>query len=126
MILLSPPRLRRLAMAWSLLGAGVLAGCSTMDRSVALVDEPVVEVPVGEAADVPAPVLAEALLRAGLSRTQILTEGPAIRNALATNGGAQVREDKLVIALLAVHDGQLIVTSRERGTFMVPLGAPSS
>lgn len=114
------------ALAGLLLFGAVLAGCSTMDRSVALTDDPVIEVPVGEAADVPADVLAEALLRAGLTRERILTEGPSIRNKLATTGGAQVRDDKLVSALLAVHDGKLMVTSRERGTFVLPLGAPAS
>ena len=68
-----------------------------------------------------AEVLAEAMLRAGFDREAILEHGPAIRNALATAGSAQVTEGHIVDALFAVHAQQLYVTSRTRGTFVRPL-----
>jgi len=100
-----------------------LSGCTTaIDRSVALSTEPVTAISVGEATAVSAYDLAEAMLRAGFTREDILRYGPAIHDALATSGGAQVREGQIVSALFAVHSDQLYVTSRTRGTFVQPLG----
>jgi phage FluMu protein gp41 len=99
----------------------VLSGCASIDRSVALTQEIVTPITVGEAAAISAHDLAEAMLRAGFSREQILRDGPAVRNALATSGGAQLRSGKMVEALFAVHGDRLYVTSRTRGTFVQPL-----
>ena len=63
------------------------------------------------------------MLRAGFDREAILEHGPAIRNALATGGSAQVTEGPIVDALFAVHAQQLYVTSRTRGTFVRPLAS---
>jgi hypothetical protein len=99
-----------------------LSGCTTIDRSMALSYEIVTPITVGDAAAISAYDLAEAMLRAGFSRDQILRDGPAVRNALATSGGAQLRSGKMVEALFAVHGDRLYVTSRTRGTFVQPLG----
>ena len=109
------------------LGAAVIAatlalsGCASIDRSIALTKQSVMPITVGEVTAVSAHDLAEAMLRAGFSREQILRDGPAVRNALATSGGAQLRSGKLVEALFAVHGDRLYVTSRTRGTFVQPL-----
>jgi hypothetical protein len=87
-----------------------------------MVSEAVTAIPVGESASVSAYDLAEAMLRAGFSREQILKDGPGVRNALATSGGAQIRQGKFVAALFSVHSGRLFVTSRTRGTFVQTLG----
>lgn len=98
-----------------------LSGCASIDRSIALTKQSVMPITVGEVTAVSAHDLAEAMLRAGFSREQILRDGPAVRNALATSGGAQLRSGKLVEALFAVHGDRLYVTSRTRGTFVQPL-----
>ena len=71
------------------------AGCASLDRSVALAEQVVTPIAVGDASDVSAYDLAEAMLRAGFTRQQILKDGPAIHNALAKSGGAQVRYGKV-------------------------------
>ncbi|MFP4191639.1 MAG: hypothetical protein ACLFU6_06155 [Candidatus Hydrogenedentota bacterium] len=102
------------------LGVSLLAsmGCATVDRNMAVAKQTVTPLTTGDAADLPAEVLAEAMLRAGFGREAILEHGPAIRNALATGGSAQVTEGPIVDALFAVHGQQLYVTSRTRGTFV--------
>ena len=100
-----------------------LGGCGTIDRSVALSTEPVTAIVVGDPTAVSAEDLAAAMLRAGFTREEILRNGPAVHAALATSGGAQMREGQLVRALFAVHSDRLYVTSSTRGTFVQPLGA---
>jgi hypothetical protein len=112
---------RRLLGAAAITAFLALSGCATIDRSVALTQESVTPITVGDAAAISAHDLAEAMLRAGFSREQILRDGPVVRNALATSGGAQLRSGKLVEALFAVHGDRLYVTSRTRGTFVLPL-----
>ena len=100
-----------------------LGGCATSgDTSIALATEPVIAVSVGEARFVPAYDLADAMLRAGFTRNEILLHGPAVHTALATSGGAQVRKGKQVSAIFAVYGDRLYVTSLARGTFTRPLG----
>jgi hypothetical protein len=108
-------------LATAALVALSLGGCATMDRSMAIAEQTVTPVTVGDSADVPAYDLAEAMLRAGFTADQIVGEGPAIRHAIATSGGAQVRYDHVAEALFAVHGQDLYVTSRTRGTFTQPL-----
>lgn len=98
-----------------------LAACTTVDENITRTTETVTSITVGEATEVSAFDLAEAMLRAGFTREQILQHGAAVRNALAKSGGAQVRDGKMVGALFSIHSGQLYVTSRSRGTFMQPL-----
>ncbi len=98
-----------------------LQGCAAVDRNVRLTEEIVTPISVGEAEEVSADDLAEAMLRAGFTPQQILDHGADVHYALATGGGAQVRQDKLVQAVFAVHSRKLYVTSRTRGTFVLPL-----
>jgi hypothetical protein len=103
-----------------------LGGCSaTMDRSVLLATEPVVAVSVGEQAFVSAFDLAQAMLRAGFTRDEVLKLGPSVHSALATSGGAQVRQNKQVSAIFAVYGDRLYVTSLARGTFAMQMGLVS-
>jgi hypothetical protein len=99
-----------------------LAGCTTMDQSVALATQPVMAIAVGDARAVSADDLASAMVGAGFVKDDILRYGPDVEQALATSGGAQVRQNKMVDALFAVHGDKLYVTSRTRGTFVMPLG----
>jgi hypothetical protein len=116
------PRSRGGFAVAALIAAGLaLGGCASVDRSVALTQEVETPITVGDAASISAHDLAEAMLRAGFTREQILRDGPAVRNALATSGGAQLRSGKMVEALFAVHGDRLYVTSRTRGTFVQPL-----
>ena len=98
-----------------------LAACTTVDENITRTTETVTAITVGEATEVSALDLAQAMLKAGFTRQQILQHGAAVRNALAKSGGAQVRDGKMVGALFSIHSGQLYVTSRSRGTFMQPL-----
>jgi hypothetical protein len=117
----APRRLGRLAAAAALAASLALSACASIDRSVALSEAAVVPITAGEAADVPAAALAEAMLRAGFTPEEIIRHGPALHNALATSGGAQVRQARVVSAVFAIHSDALYVTSRTRGTFMQPL-----
>jgi hypothetical protein len=113
--------------AWLRIGAVAfaaltLSACASMDRSVALTEDVVVPFAVGDATDVPADALAEAMLRAGFTPEAVLAHGVAVHHALATSGGAQVRQNDMVEAMFAIHAGQLYVTSRTRGTFIQQIG----
>lgn len=118
---LRPSRYRLVA---SVVIAALLSGCATtMDRSIAIAEQIVTPVTVGDPTNVSALDLAEAMLQAGFTPEQILEDGPSIRDALALSGGAQVRYDQVAQALFAVHSQQLYVTSRDRGTLTIPLRA---
>jgi hypothetical protein len=99
--------------------AAALTACATtkFDSNIALTNQAVTPIVVGDASDVPAIVLASAMMRAGFTDEQILREGPGVRTALATSGGAQVRDEQSILALFSVQNGLLYVSSRERGTF---------
>ncbi len=99
----------------------ILAGCASVDRNIAMTREPVTGIVSGEATNVSAADLAEAMVRAGFTREQILAQGPSIRQSLATQGGAQVRDGKVVGAMFSIHADKLYVTSRTRGTFVQTL-----
>jgi hypothetical protein len=111
-----------LPIAAAIIAAVALSACASMDRSVALTEDVVVPFTAGDATDVPADALAEAMLRAGFTPEAVLAHGVAVHHALATSGGAQVRQNDVVEAMFAVHAGQLYVTSRMRGTFVQKLG----
>ena len=100
------------------------AGCASVDRSVALVELAVVPFTAGEAGSVSPDEMTEAMLRAGFTPEQVLDHGPAIASALASSGAAQVRSGDVIEALFAIFSSNLYVTSRTRGAFMQPLGAP--
>lgn len=99
----------------------MLSGCATTDQSLVLAHQTVTPMTAGETLDVSAYDLAEAMLRAGMEPKDIVKHGPAIRNALATSGAAQVRLDGVAEAIFVVENHQLLITSRTRGTFAQPL-----
>lgn len=102
------------------------SGCATMDRSVALAEQAVTPIIAGSPRVISAYDLADAMLRAGFTHEQVLADGPAIRTALATSGGAQVRYGKVTSALFAIEGDLLYITSVERGTFTLSLtGSPT-
>lgn len=98
--------------------SAVLAACGgdpNMIRSTA----PVTTVNIGEPGEVSAMSLAQAMLRAGFSRSEILEFGPGIRRSLAESGGAQARREGQLFALFSYREGKLYVTSARTGTFVV-------
>lgn len=99
----------------------VLTACATTDTSVAIAEQGVTPISVGERGAVGAYDLAKAMLRAGFTSDQILNDGPQVQAALATAGGAQVRHRNVTVALFALHDHSLYVTSNAMGTFIQPL-----
>lgn len=99
----------------------LLGACASTDRGIALAEETVTPMTVGDSADVPADQLVSAMLRAGFSREEILTHGVAVRRALAESGGARVRSGNMVAAMMAIHGRKLYIVSRTRGTFTVDL-----
>ena len=115
---------RRFFLTIVLFSAVLVGACASHDPNVIRMEETVTPITVGEAGAVSALELAEAMLRAGFSREEILEHGPAIRNALATSGGAQVRRGRFVAALFSIADGKLFVSSLSRGTFVQPLASP--
>ena len=106
---------RRLSVFLLCLG---VAACSA-DSSMRRVSEPVTSISVGEPGEVSAASLAQAMVRAGFTRDEILELGPGIRRSLATNGGAQARRDGRVLALFSYMQGRLYVTGANTGTFVM-------
>ena len=100
----------------------LLAGCKTVDRGIEIAETTILPVTAGDAMDVPAPILAEAMLRAGYDREYVPRHGATVHRALATSGGAQLREGKIVEAMFAIQAEQLYVISRTRGTFVMEVG----
>lgn len=111
-----------------LLGFGfflMVAGCATTDVNVQAFERAVTPVQTDETADVPALVLARAMAETGFSRAEILEHGPAIRNAIASAGGAQIADGSRALAMVSVMDGRLFIVSNEHGTTFIPVsGAP--
>lgn len=112
--------LRKAALGLSL--AVFLSGCATLDHNIAMTEQKVLPIKAGETATVPAPAIARAMLNAGFSVEEVREYGHALHIALATTGGAQIRNGKLVQAVFAVHSDRLYVVSRGSGTFIQPLG----
>lgn len=112
-------RADRAAIALAL--AVSLSACATTDTNVRNFEQTVTAVQTDETADVPALVLARGMAEAGFTRSQILENGPAIRNALAQSGGAQIADGSNVLAIISVLDGQLFVVSNETGTTVIPI-----
>lgn len=102
-----------------------LAACASNDPNVARYERVVSPMQTDETADVPALVLARGMAEGGFTRAQILEYGPAVRNALARSGGAQVSDGSTVLALVSVLDGRLYVVTNGAGTVVIPIsGAP--
>jgi len=99
----------------------VLAACASTDTNIQRFEQTVTPVQTDETADVQALVLARGMAEAGFSRAQILEYGPAVRNALARSGGAQIADASNVLAIVSVLDGRLYVVSNEVGTVVVPI-----
>jgi hypothetical protein len=101
----------------------LLAGCTGADHSIDLTEEAVAPMPSGDQIAVSAVDMAKAMLQAGFTDTQILQDGPAIQAALATSGGAQIRNGTLVVALFVVHGNSLFVATGTHGSFTLPLAS---
>ncbi len=98
------------------LAVSLLASCA--DVNVANNVAGVVPITGGQTAQVSADDIVIAMGRSGFTREEILEHGPAIRNALSTRGGAEVRRDGRVTAVLSVMDGALYVVSQRGGTYV--------
>lgn len=96
----------------------LVAGCAA-DSNVQRVSEPVSSVAVGSPGEVSAMTLADAMLRAGFTRDEILELGPGVRRSLAQGGGAQARRGGDIFALFSYNEGKLYVTSVGSGTFVM-------
>ncbi|WP_397543751.1 hypothetical protein [Roseovarius salis] len=105
----------------ALLLVAVLAGCSDTDRSFRRATGEVNTITVGDPAEISAMVLARTMLRAGFTREEVLDKGPGIRRSLASSGGAEARRDGEIVALFSHKEGELYVTSKHSGTFVVDL-----
>lgn len=114
---------RTLAVLGAIILVAALTACASMSSTanIKMTQQQVTPITVGDAASVSAYVLAGAMLRAGFSGDEILKRGPSVRNALATSGGAQVRDGNMVLALFSVHGDLLYISSRTRGTFTMRL-----
>lgn len=102
--------------ALALIGALMLGGCASPDTKVRV--DPF-GVP-GKAA-LNADTVAAAMTKAGFDRDQILDNGPAVRNAIAQQGGVRVRQGDFVRAMFMIHDGGMYGVAANRGTFRIDL-----
>lgn len=102
-------------------GLIVVSACTTTDVNVARFERAVSPIQTDETADVPALVLARAMAETGFSREDILEYGPAIRNAIARSGGAQITNGSNTLAMVSVMDGRLFIVSNENGTAVIPI-----
>jgi hypothetical protein len=98
-----------------------VTACASTDVNIERFEQTVTPVQTDETADVPALVLARGMAEAGFSRAQILEYGPAVRNALARSGGAQIANSSSILAMVSVLDGRLYVVSNETGTVVIPI-----
>jgi len=96
-----------------------LSACT--DTNFTAVDATVVPVVVGDTAILSADTVVEAMLRAGFTQSELLEHGPALRNAISTRGGAQVRRGSTIHSVFSVDDGNLFVASKNTGTFALEL-----
>jgi len=68
-----------------------------------------------------APTVVHAMRQAGFSDDHIVDHGPAMRNALATQGGVRLRSAALTLAMFMVRDDELFGVAINRGAFHLPL-----
>ena len=81
--------------------------------------DPVAPVPVGEPGEISPGTLAEAMIRAGFTRQEVLDLGPGIHLSIEKTGGAQARRHGEIFALFLYKEGKLYVTSATSGTFVL-------
>ncbi|MFP4569700.1 hypothetical protein [Rhodosalinus sp.] len=93
-----------------------LAACG--DMNVTRNFSPVTAISSRETARLGAQDIAIAMARTGFTRQEILDHGPAVRNALSVQGGAEVRRGGNVTAIFSVMDGALYVVSQRGGTYV--------
>lgn len=96
-----------------------LGGCSVVDPVVRASEESVGPFNGGQAVILGAQDVVDVLGLAGLDKTDILKNGVEFRRSLATNGGASIRKNGQVVALFAVFDDEIYVSSVKRGNFRV-------
>lgn len=101
-----------------ILAATLLSACA-QDPNLKRSNETVSSLAVGDPGEVGAMTLAQAMMRAGFTRDEILDLGPGIRRSLARNGGAQAQRKGAIVALFSHKDGKLYVTSGHSGTFVL-------
>jgi hypothetical protein len=99
----------------------VLAACG--DMNVTRNFSPVTAISSRETASLNAQDIVLAMARTGFTRQEILDHGPAVRNALSVQGGAEVRRGGNVTAIFSVMDGALYVVSQRGGTYVHELNA---
>ncbi len=79
---------------------------------------------VPEKAGLDAATIVDSMQRAGLTESQIIRSGPAVRNALALQGGARVQHGPLTIAMFMVRRDDLYGVAINRGAFYIDLDEP--
>lgn len=83
----------------------------------------VTPIPSNATARVSASDIVETMAKAGFTRDEILTYGPQVRNALAMQGGAEIRQSGQVTAVLTILEGSLYVVSQRGGIYVHSLKA---
>ena len=91
-----------------------VAGCVDRNPKIVSVDN-------REVAALSAEDIVRVMLRGGFTNEQILELGTELRNKLAFSGAAQINEGDKVQAILAVNNGYVYVSSRQRGSFIYDL-----
>ncbi len=98
--------------------AGLLGGCAFFsDQKI----EPIWS--NGNAALAPDQII-EVMRQAHFSDKEIIRLGPKLRNALALEGGARVKTDKMTEALFMVNETTISGTSVKSGLFQYELNPP--
>jgi hypothetical protein len=98
-----------------------LGGCATVDPVVRASEGSVGPFNGGQPVVLGAQDVVDVLGLAGLDRDDILECGVEFRRSLATNGGASIRKNGQVVALFAVFDDEIYVSSVQRGNFRVAI-----
>ena len=75
----------------------------------------------GAAASLSADEVVQAMRQAGFTDEEILEKGPELRNTLAMSGSARIAKGSTAEAIFAADAQKLYVSSRQSGSFSLPL-----
>lgn len=103
------------ALLISILLLLALGGCTTIDPVLRASKQAVGPFNGGEPIILDAQQVINVLGAAGFTKNDILEYAVPFRRSLATNGGASIRKNGKVVAIFAIFEGEVYISSVSRG-----------